>query len=229
MKSFFRKKSLPTNPYVEGAAGRQEWNDRYQNLAKAATQWRLACMVAMGMLAFFAIALLKLALASKVQPFVVETNQGTPYAIKPMPSIAANDQRLINFAVNQFIVSAKTIVDSTETEQGLLTKVYAFSANDTLDFLGQFYQKNNPFVLAAQYTITVQIVHAMPTGKHTWQVTWDESKSDAGTGAPLGKSRWIGYVDVALGDVNPQHINENPFGLYITHVSWSESQSDVAS
>lgn len=230
MKRFFiHGEPILANPYVEGAAGRHEWNDRYDNLARAAKHWRLAFLVSMGMLALFAGVVLKLALAAKVQPFVVETNQGTPYAIKPMQSISADDQRLINFAVNQFIINAKTILNSTEAEQGLLSKVYAFSANDTLDFLAQFYEKNNPFVLAAQYNTLVHIVHAMPTGKHTWQVTWDEMKSDTETGAVLGKTRWIGYLDYALGEVNPKYMNENPFGLYITHVSWSESQTNVSS
>lgn len=229
LKRFFKHENIPANPYVEGAAGRAEWNDRYHNLSKAVQQWRWAFWFAMAGLLLFAVLTTKLALASKVQPFIVETSGGLPYAIKPMPSISAQDQRLVNFVINQFIINAKTIVDNTEAEQTLLNKVYAFSANDTLDFLAQFYQKNNPFTLSAHSTVTVQIVHAMPTGKNTWQVTWDEIKSDSTTGAVLGKTRWIGYLDYAVGDVNPKHINENPFGLYITHVSWSESQLNLSS
>ncbi len=224
LKLFLKRDNTQQNPYVAGAAGRQEWNDRYRNLSKAAEHWRIAFMLAMGLVVLFAFAAVKLALAVKVQPFVVETNQGMPYAIKPMQSASANDERLINFVINQFIINAKTIVGNTEAEQTLLNKVYAYSANDTLDFLTEFYQKNDPFVLAAKYSIAV---HAMPTGKDTWQVTWDEVKSDSATGSVLGTTRWIGYVDYALGDVNPKHMNENPFGFYITHVSWAQSQTDT--
>ena len=227
MNRFFKKKPPSDNPFVAGSAGRQEWNDRYHNLSAAAQQWRFACLLALGMLLLFAILLAKLALASKVQPFIVETHEGRPYAMQTMSSLSVDDSRLINFVLNEFIVNAKTVIDSTESEQALLRKVYAFSEGDTVHFLAQFYQKNNPFLRAEQGNVAVHIVHAMPTGKQTWQLTWEETTSDTISGAVLGKSRWIGYVEYALGEVNPDHIQDNPFGLYITHVSWSETQADL--
>jgi len=83
------------------------------------------------------------------------------------------------------------------------------------------HKKNDPFQLASQYTLVVEIVHAMPTGKNTWQITWDEIKSDTATGTELGTQRWIGYFDYALKDVDPKQMNDNPFGFYVTHVSWA--------
>lgn len=229
IRSFFKPRQSHQNPYVAGSAGRQEWNDRYGNLAQAVRHWRLACLTAMSVGVVFAIIIAKLALAAKVQPFVVETHQGMPYAMKPMQAISEQDQRLVNFVLNQFIVNTKTVVADTDAEKALLGKAYAFAANDTLAFLAQFYKKNDPFALASHSTVAVRIIHAMPTGKNTWQITWDETQSDATTGTALSTTRWIGYFDYALGEVNPKYLNDNPFGFYVTRVSWTPSQTDLSS
>lgn len=230
---FFRRPAVSDrpysdNPYVVGASGRQEWNDRYKTMSAANRYWQFAFIAALGMVLVLVGVVTHLALAAKVQPFVVETHDGMPYAIQPMKAISAHDQTLINFVMNQFIIHAKTIEADAEAEKALLNQVYAYSADDTLDFLAQFYQKNDPFALAAHYTVTVRIVHAMPTRPDTWQITWDETQSDASSGVVLSTTRWIGYLTYTLGEVNSQWMNDNPFGLYITHVSWAPTQTEAA-
>lgn len=221
-----KKSGILQNPYVAGSEGRKEWNDRYMNMARAIRNWQMAFFTAMVVVILFAIVVARIATESRVQPFVVETNNGMPYAIKPMESISAQDQRLINFAVNQFIVNARTIVSDAEAEKALLNKVYAFSANNTLGFLHDYYQENNPFNLAAQYTVTVNIVNSLPISHDTWQITWDETRRSTNGDNVLGVTRWMANVTYKFGDVNPRFITDNPFGLYVTQISWSQSQSE---
>jgi type IV secretion system protein VirB5 len=220
------KSGSPQNPYVKGAEGRKEWNDRYENMKKSIGAWQKAFFCSIAISIIFAIVTAKMASESRVQPFVVETNNGMPYAVKPMEAISSQDQRLINFTINQFIINARTIVNDTEAEKVLLNKVYAYSANNTISFLHDYYQKNNPFDLSGQYTVTVNIVNSLPISRDTWQITWDETKRSANGGNILGTTRWMANMTYKFGDVNQRFITDNPFGLYVTQVSWSKSQSE---
>jgi type IV secretory pathway TrbF-like protein len=103
-------KSGLQNPYVKGAEGRAEWNDRYMTMKQAIQRWQRAFFMAMVVIIIFSIVIAKIAAESKVQPFVVETTNGMPYAVKSMQALSIRDQRLINFAINQFIVNARTII-----------------------------------------------------------------------------------------------------------------------
>lgn len=216
-------KSTHQNPYVLGSQGRREWNDRYFNMRHNIQLWQRAFFAAMGLALVFGGILAYFASTSKITPFVVETNQGMPYAIKPMDAWGAHDQRIINFAVNQFIINAKTIVNDSEAEKALLNKVYAFSADSTLKTLQDYYEAHDPFTEGSHFAVVVHIVNSMPISAHTFQVSWDEIRRDLTSGAVVEKSRWLANVSYKFGAVNSAFMNDNPFGIYVTQVSWSKS------
>lgn len=211
------------NPYVAGNEGQRQWNDRYLNMAQAIRHWQWAFFTAMAVIIVFSVVLARMAMASKVEPFVVETNHGMPYAIQPMPALSADNERLVNFAMDQFIINARTVLTDTDAQKTLLDKVYAYSADNTLGFLHDYYQTHNPFTAASSYRVTVNIVDALPISRHTWQITWDEVRRTTQGGNVISVTRWMADLTYTLGDVNPTFLDENPFGLYITEVSWSQS------
>lgn len=216
--------NMPNNPYLIGAAGRREWNDRYMNMAKALRNWQIACAV-ISLFAFVQILLIaKIATEAKIKPYVVETNQGVPYSIKEVSALSNKDQLLINYAINQFIINAKTIIADTVAEKALLDKLYAYSTGNTLNFLQDFYAKHNPFDLASEYTVSVNIINSLPISKNTWQVIWEETKHRASDGSVINATRWMGHFTYEFGEVNVRQMNNNPFGIYITSVTWSQSQ-----
>ncbi len=231
-KFIFANKKLLTNqagslnnPYVKGAEGRKEWNDRYENMRKSISAWQKAFFCSIVISIIFALVVAKIATESQIKPFIVETNNGMPYAVKSMESITLQDKRIINFAVNQFIINARTIINDTEAEKALLNKVYAFSANNTINFLHDYYQKNNPFELSSQYTISVNIINSLPVSHDTWQILWDETKRSTQGGQVLEVTRWMANITYKFGDVSEKLIIDNPFGFYIVNVSWSQNQS----
>lgn len=219
-----KQSSALLNPYVKGAEGQRIWNDRYMNMSKAIRNWQLAFSYAMIVVVIMTISLARMANESKVQPFVVETSQGMPYAIKPMEAISVKDKTLINFALDQFIMNARSVVSDTEAEKNLLNRAYAFSADETLRYLRDYYDQNNPFEKVAHTTTSVSIVNTLPLSNNTWQVTWDETERNLETGHVSGTTRWVAQLTYTLGEVNPKFINENPFGLYITQLTWAKSQ-----
>jgi type IV secretory pathway TrbF-like protein len=232
-KNIFRKKnpqsnvisSIQENPFLLGSEGRKEWNDRYMNMAITIKHWKMAFSAVVIAVVILTLVVAKIATESRVEPFVVETNNGMPIAIMPMKKLSMDDLSLIQFGIDQFIINARTILNDTDGEKMFLNKVYAYTANTTIPFLHDYYEKNNPFELAAQFTVSVRIINSLHISAHTWQITWDETKRSTTSGNVLSVTRWTSNINYKLGDVNPQYIAENPFGLYITQVTWSQNES----
>jgi len=226
--NYFQKFSLKkcqtlTNPYIKGAEGQKAWDDRYGSMQQSIKHWRIACFAVLLMSLGLAGAVAYIATTSKIQPFIVETHEGMPYAISPMKSISIHDQRLINFAINQFMINARTVVHDSEAQKALLDKVYAYSADQTLSFLHNYYQKNNPFEIAPHVVVAVNIVSSLPMSKDTWQITWDETERSVADNSIVKTTHWIANVMVQLGEVNPHFMLENPFGLYISQIHWTQA------
>ena len=210
------------NPYLN--AGRQEWNNCYDNLAKSRRYWQFAFAAAMSLAILLGFFIEKIAQRSSIQPFVIATNEGMPIVLQPAKAVAVTDIHLVNYAMNQFIINARSVINDPEAEKNVLTKVYAYSAKQTKLFLRDFYNAHDPFRIAEQFSISVQIINSLPISNHTWQLTWDETKFPRNGGPAIEKSRWMAQLHYELGAVNPQFITDNPFGIYITEINWSQSQ-----
>lgn len=202
--------------------GRQAWNERYGSLQHSVKSWQKGCVGLLFLSFILTGALVKLAMASKVQPFVVPMQNGIPCGILPMTAMPSEDPRLIRFAIEQFVIHARTTVSDPFAQKALLDKVYAYSANETLGFLKNYYEKNNPLE-PKPYTVTVQVINTLALSSQTWQVMWREVQQDAG-GEVQGETYWMAHITVQYSDVNPRFMQANPFGLYVTRIAWSEIQ-----
>lgn len=223
LKTTNNKDSI-SNPYVIGAEGRAEWNDRYMNMAKAVKNWQIASLIISIIAIIQLILIITLSTQSKIRPYIVETHEGIPYNIKPVVGVSDKDQRIINYAINQFVINAKTIISDTKGLRKLLDDVYAYSADETMGYLKDYYEHNNPFDVANKYSVSVNIINSLPIGNNTWQVIWEENKYDSTSGILKEKTKWIGHLTYKFSDVNSNTINQNPFGIYITNINWSQSQ-----
>ncbi|MBS0357958.1 MAG: hypothetical protein JSS53_01610, partial [Proteobacteria bacterium] len=80
----FRKKSSDpdksSNPYV-GSSGRREWNDRYMDLRKGRRYWQWAFMSSMLVSILLVLVVAYMGSHSRIEPYVVETNQGLAYHV----------------------------------------------------------------------------------------------------------------------------------------------------
>ena len=213
---------MSNNPYVIGSEGRKEWNDRYMNFAKSKKNWQIGCFIALIAVVVLALSLAVLATESRVQPFVIDTNNGMPYVMQPLFSTSIHDEKIVNFVANQFIINSRTILTDPEAEKEMLDKVYAYAGNSAIKTLHDYYQQYNPLENSEKYKVDVNIVNSMPLGKNTWQVVWDETKR-ANDGSEESKTRWMADLTYQFGQVNSKFINDNPFGLYITTITWSQS------
>lgn len=217
--------TISKNPYTLGQIGRREWNDRYDNLAESRRHWQWAFAAVIILVIIQSIFMGRLAMRSSIQPFVVETNHGLPYAIEPVHDVAIQDPRIVNYALNQFIINVRGVVRDTGAEKNLLNKAYSFSAGKTKNFLRDYFSTHDPFKTAAQNTVTIQIINSLPISKNTWQITWDETKNDVNSDKPIQKTRWMAQLHYEFGPINSRFIMDNPFGIYVTDLTWSENRA----
>ena len=212
------------NPYVKDALLCDDWDDRYFNMAKTARQWQIAFYAMLVLVLMFAFLMVRMANKVKVQPFVVEMNSGIPIAIKSMSEGDPNDRRLILFALEQFIVNARSVLSDETAERALLSKAYAYASDKAVVFLNDYYKENDPFTAATLHTTSIDIVNTLKVGDNTYQITWDETIRDSNSGMVIGKSRYIGDLTYKMGEVDARFSQDNPFGLYVSDVSWSQSK-----
>jgi type IV secretion system protein VirB5 len=148
-----------------------------------------------------------------------------PLNIQSMVELSSKDkQTLAYYAVSQFIENARTVITDNDAQKTLVDKVYAYAADDSLNYLKDFYENNNPLLINSKYTVSVNNVTPMLLSNNTWQVTWDETKRDITSGELISTSRYLANLSYQFGNVNSKFITENPFGLYITQMSWSQIQ-----
>jgi type IV secretion system protein VirB5 len=225
LTTFGKKKADPdksSNPYV-GSAGRAVWNDRYMDLRKGRRYWQWAFLSSTFVSILLVLVVGSMGTHSRIEPYVVETNQGMAYAVKRLSSLSVKDPVLLNYAANQFIFNAKTILKDKEAESELLNKLYAYSADATLSYLQSYYEKHDPFVLSQEYTNSVNIIESIPLSKNHWQVTWDETRRNRTDDMIMDVTRWMANMTLKYREVDPKFLNENPFGIYITDLTWSQS------
>lgn len=211
------------NPHINFSEARFEWNDRYMNMTKAIRNWQLAFLLSMIATLGLLLQTIRLSSDSHIQPLAIETCQGIPKNIVPITTKLPHNDRLVSFALSQFIINARTITADTPAQKNLLNKVYAYSADQTIGFLHDYYRTNNPFNISAQYTTRINIIHAIPISEHTWQVTWNETQTRGISNE--NSTRYIATLTYHFGAVNERFMQDNPFGIYITAISWSQIPS----
>ncbi len=219
----WRKKEITANPYVEGEEGRKEWNDRYFVMSKQIRHWQIAFIVLSSITLVLSYIIVNMTRQSRIQPVVVEMCNSELKGILPVSNYLPEQDKLIKYALNQYIINTRTVITDAEAQKNMLNKTYAYSSGPTIDFLRDYYQKNNPFELANTATVQPIITDIFKISPYSWQITWEETKKNSRMNEIISKTRWIATVTIKLGEVNSKFINENPFGIYVQQISWTET------
>ncbi|MEY4756084.1 MAG: hypothetical protein RJA34_982 [Pseudomonadota bacterium] len=210
------------NPYLNA---RQEWDERYGGLISRARNWQ---MMAAGSLAVAVVAVVGIAYVgsqSKIQPFVVVTDQlGSPVAVARPAAIAKADfdKRLMIAQLAAFIKDVRTMLPDAVAQQVSINRVYAMAGRDVAGFLNDFFKENSPFSVDGSVT-RVDISSVIPQGGETYQVSWLETKAKPGTTAVA--ERWKAVITVGVDAMlaeNQKVALWNPFGIYVKSISWTK-------
>jgi type IV secretion system protein TrbF len=206
-------------------AGRREYEHVYSNLAKGKRNWQVIAFALAGVLGVLSIGFTRLALTSRVTPYVVEVDQfGRARAFGALEPLKRTDARVVVAELAAFVRDARSVMPSAAGERDVLTRAYGFVDQDGAAFLNSYFADtaNDPRVVARRATRIAEVTSVLPVPKSsTWKIEWVETEYPVNGGTPT-RSAWEGYLGVRI--VPPQTedaIEMNPLGVYVTSINWT--------
>ncbi len=177
------------------------------------------------------IASVMLYMTPKVYPVIVKVNGNNQ--ILSIEKAAQINPRSITpemhtYLIEQFVKNARQVSFDGHLQQDMIKSAYAYLQGAATQTLEDFYQKRDPFKVAATETISVVINSVTPAvgGSPTsTQVRWTEITKDTQTGKVIDNNQYTGVFTYKQNDEPPQGQDialYNPMGFYITHISWTK-------
>jgi len=206
-------------------SGRREYETVYANLAKGKRNWQVVAFGITGILGIVSVGFVRLALTSRVTPYVVEVDRfGRAQAFGPVEPLKKTDTRVVIAQLAAFVRDVRSVMPSPPAEAEVLTRAYAFADQGAATFLNQYFSdiRNDPRVLGRTETRIVEVTSVLPVPKSaTWKVQWVETEYPTAVGTPVA-SAWEGYFGVrVVPPATTDAIEINPLGVYVTSVTWT--------
>lgn len=212
------------NPYL---AAREEFISTFGDLARGKRNWQLVAFALLGLLGLVLAGYLRLSLASRITPYVVEVDRlGQAVAFGPAEPLRATDVRLYVFTLALVIHDLRTVSADADTERDMLRAAYAYATGSARTTLDTYFADpaHDPRVLGRTVSRDVQITSVLrvPGAGRTWKVAWRETERPRVAG-PLRVASWEAYLSLELHPPSTaEALLRNPLGLYVTDLNWSE-------
>jgi type IV secretion system protein VirB5 len=209
------------NPF---AAGRAEYADRYGHLSKNAAQWRRISLALLICCAACVAAVIYAAGKVTVVPYIVQVDEhGYEIAVEPAAASKIGSRLLISH-VSRYVWSLKTVFNDPEAQLHLMSFIYSTTPVNTAaeKKYQEFYAANNPVIIGANETVSVNVNSVLPMSESTWQAEWTEERHTIG-GDRISTKHYRGIFSTAV--VTPRSMGEilqNPLGIFITDFNFSE-------
>jgi type IV secretion system protein VirB5 len=218
-----RNAGANTNPYTEA---RREWNERYGDYISQARNWRISAIIS-GLIALAAVlGLIYIGAQNKVVPYVVQVDKnGAAIAVGPGDKAQAVDERVIKAYLARFISDMRSVSPDQVAGKAAIERVYAMISNTTpaLTKLNEYFKANNPFELAENTMVAVEVSSVLPITGQTWQIEWNEVARDK-RGELIRSMRMRASVTVEISPPKEERLLLiNPLGIYVTDLNWVQS------
>jgi type IV secretion system protein VirB5 len=213
-------KTTVANPYLNA---RREHDEEFGSFIVRARNWRYAAFCSFGIAVIAVAGVVWIGAQSKIQPYVVQVDQlGGPVAVA-MPvrdSQQAVTQRVAEALVSNWIWDARTTLGDQNAQKVLIDRVYAMAGTNAASYLSAWYRRNPPLDSA---TKAVTVTSVLAISKDTYQVTWDETKTQLGQQGTTEhwKANVTTGMDPKLAE-SPKVSLASPMGMYVRDVSWTQ-------
>jgi len=205
------------HPYL---AARREWDERYGDAIARAYSWRLVAFASLAVTAIAVLGVVYIGAQPKTKPYVVALDKlGEPVAFAQPAAGSAVAPRILQAQVASWVWNARTVLSDPAAEKSLLRKVYAMAGVDAAGFLNRYYAAHPPF---GGFSVAVTITSVLPTSGNTWQVNWDEQRSENGQSRAVAhwKAEITTGIDPKLAE-NPRVLLDNPLGVFVRAIAWT--------
>jgi len=181
-------------------------------------------MITSGALVLCIIAMYLMTTQQRVVPYLIKVDElGAAQAIRradiPEPPNAA----MFKSHLARWIEDTRSIY----TDAGAEKVAMKFSFASTLEGstaqqqLLDYMSKNNPYKLAENKSVTVNVASVQPISDKTWRVEWTE-KTFSRTGSPIDDEQMQATITVSVvPPTDEATILNNPLGIYIQSFTWS--------
>lgn len=225
IKNVDRRESKTTNPHTLDGIINKATDDRYMNLALSKRNWQIAAFGLLIANMVQAVVVGYIALHSKVDMRVALINDGVVMSTLETSELSSSERsKIIEVSLENFIKNVRLVSNDVQLEKSALNYVYSMASGQALNYINDWYQKNDPFQIAAKYTVSINIVNFLKLTEQTWQITWDETKRNITDGKSVSTTRWIAQLSSVVGQPLKTNVRQNPFGIYVTQLSWSQSE-----
>jgi type IV secretory pathway TrbF-like protein len=227
------------NAMVENA--RREFAGVFGDLARGKRNWQVVAFALAGVVAVEALAMIGLARAARVVPYVVRVDQlGRVDAVGPASPMRDPDATLVASQLADFIRSVRTVLPlaAVNAQTALLRHGYAFATPEAAAFLNTYLSDatHDPRVLGLRLTREVAVTSALKVpdattgrkrtaddgGAQTWRLQWMETDRPTQLGDSTATTAWEGYLTLRIAPpTTAESVQENPLGLFITSIAWT--------
>jgi type IV secretion system protein VirB5 len=205
------------HPYL---TARREWDERYGDALARAHSWRLACLGSLAVAAISELGVIYIGAQSEIKPYVIALDKlGDPVAYAQPADGRAVEERVLEAQIANWVWNARIVLPDATAQKILLRKVYAMTGSDAAGYLNRYYAEHPPF---GDFTVAVTITSVLPTSHDTWQVSWDEQKSQ--NGQPQAAEHWKAQVTTGIDSKlarSPRVLLDNPLGIFVRALAWT--------
>src|SRR6059036_2404717 len=227
------------NAIVENA--RREFAGVFGDLARGKRNWQVVAFALAGVVAVEALAMIGLARAARVVPYVVRVDQlGRVDAVGPASPMRDPDATLVASQLADFIRSVRTVLPlaAVNAQTALLRHGYAFATPEAAGFLNAYLSDpaHDPRVVGLRLTREVEVTSALKVPQatsgrkrtaddgaaQTWRLQWTETDRPTQLGDSTATTAWKGYLTLRIAPpTTAESVQENPLGLFITSIAWT--------
>lgn len=205
---------------------RKEWDDRMGGAVIQARNWRLATLLALGLVLVSLAGTIYLGAQPKAVPHIVQVDKiGAPTYIGPIGQSAREyrpGDATIKYHLRRFIDQTRSVSSDPAVVRKNWTDAYTVITPNAANQLSAYAERNDPIKRAQDARVTVDVSAIVQVSKETWQADWEEKTWDK-AGNQVGGAVWRGTFKVIVRPPESEdQIATNPIGLYIDEFHWSK-------
>lgn len=205
---------------------RKEWDDRMGGAVIQARNWRLATLLALGLVLVSLAGTIYLGAQPKAVPHIVQVDKiGAPTYIGPIGQSAREyrpGDATIKYHLRRFIDQTRGVSSDPAVVRKNWTDAYTVITPNAANQLSAYAERNDPIKRAQDARVTVDVSAVVQVSKETWQADWEEKTWDK-AGNQVGSAVWRGTFKILLRTPESEdQIATNPIGLYIDEFHWSK-------
>jgi type IV secretion system protein VirB5 len=206
----------------------QEWDRRMGTALAQAYNWRLAALLALGLVFIALLGIVYLGAQPKAVPHIVQIDRiGAPSYLGPVGQSAREwkpTDAVLKYHLRRFITDTRTVSSDVVVMKRYWIDAYTLITASAANHLNVFAQETNPIKRGEEERVTADISSVVQLSAETWQADWVEKGWDK-AGEETASAVWRGVFRVLVRvPETEEQLATNPIGLFIDEFHWSKVQ-----